>query len=528
VLSINDNRLNYFIIIVAVVLTNLVAVVTLDILIQDDNARYMIVVTNGYRDIFPWRSFFGIGPQLKWYLMDVMSHSAYLARLIVLLCFMVPVSLLFYIFNTRVLAVSAWVALGTAIIVQSIPALYEFPAFVEGSYPARGMLPFIITLLLTTRFLQSRGHHAALLAVWVLCWVLSNDVMGEMGLFLYPALLFFLFTEDGSSKKKWVLFGASAVVVLTRLLAYLSTYGHPTNSVSEAASADFSRRVTQSLEWWLPISLQLNFALIVSLALAALGVAVYFRKRLKATLNSRSRRALVFYGIWFLSTGAPFWLLSKNFAPRYFYIAYFGLTCIFFILLDQLWVKRSRFNRSLAIAILVTLIGTYSVNRYKQIDEKFSKWNASKQSVYATLRTESIVPGAQIALINPSVPTWGFYPWSTGYLQYAFNEAGISGVIGPELSYYDPFDPESCGMQRIMSCLDPSRPLIAYRYEKKIHLFLQWKLAGNPDSPWILYHSNPDNTLEVMASDTGLTKYKEFLQQNDIDSETVLWGGFKP
>ncbi|MBT8072876.1 MAG: hypothetical protein KJO58_04100, partial [Gammaproteobacteria bacterium] len=166
-LSINDNRLNYLIIIVLVVLTNLVAIVTLDILIQDDNARYMIVVTDGYRDIFPWRSFLGIGPHLKWYLMDVMSNSAFLARLIVLLCFMVPVSLLFYIFNTRVLAVSAWAALGTAIIVQSIPALYEFPAFVEGSYPAWGMLPFLVTLLLTTKFLQSRSHLAALLAVWV-------------------------------------------------------------------------------------------------------------------------------------------------------------------------------------------------------------------------------------------------------------------------------------------------------------------------------------------------------------------------
>ena len=43
-MTLSDSRLNYLIIVGVVVLANLVAVINLDILIQDDNSRYMTVV----------------------------------------------------------------------------------------------------------------------------------------------------------------------------------------------------------------------------------------------------------------------------------------------------------------------------------------------------------------------------------------------------------------------------------------------------------------------------------------------------
>ncbi len=79
-------------------------------------------------------------------------------------------------------------------------------------------------------------------------------------------------------------------------------------------------------------------------------------------------------------------------------------------------------------------------------------------------------------------------------------------------------------VDRRIRCLDPDRKLIAYRFDQKMHYFLQWKHAGRRDSHWKLLHSNQDNSLELVASGEGMERYVDYLGQAGIDSEEVLWG----
>ena len=120
--------------------------------------------------------------------------------------------------------------------------------------------------------------------------------------------------------------------------------------------------------------------------------------------------------------------------------------------------------------------------------------------------------------------TGGFHEWSSAYFEYAFDTPGVSGMLGPELGFYDPFDLEACGFLSKMSCLDTGRRLVAYRGDRKMRSFLQWEQAGNEHSNWTLYHSDSADRLEPAAAGVGREGYARHLASLGLDSDQVLWG----
>lgn len=526
----NEYVQSFLIIIIVVTAANLHTVFGLDILFNDDNARYYSFVNDQYKISDP-RSFIGLLFALKWIPVYIFStYSVEAARLFILFAYMIPVSCLFYYFNRKLLGLSAWVSMGSAVVINIIPQQFAIPAFLDGSYPVPGMLVFLTTLIISALYLDSNRTNILFLTIATAGWLLVCDLITEMGIFLYPVLLYYIYTSESDLKRKLYLLVSTFIITAYRLYFYYQTVGiNPTNKPASLTIQDIAYRVMKSFEWWLPFERGTTITVIVSILIVAM-LLFSFSKALKSTnRNNSTPRAYILYAIWFISCSFPFWFLSKYFSPRYFYISHFALTAITFIAIYQLFISPRIHRKRIAVLSMLAIFILYGTQRFAINDDYFHRLNKKNDFIYSILSNEAINDTTQIALVNIKNGTGGYHMWSSGYLQYLFQKPGIRGVMGNEINFYDPFNLKHCGYSHTMSCLDTTKELIAYKKNddsqiNRMMYFLQWKNEGNRDSEWSLYRSDDNNDLSTISTGAGLDAYINTLTELGITPEMVLWG----
>ena len=525
----HEYKFSFLIIFLVVTISNLHSVFGLDMLLQDDNYRYYLIVNDSFTipDSRSMSDFLWL--HVKFLAGIYSTYSVEHARLYVLLIYMVPLSCLFYFFNRRFLHISKWVSLLSAATINIIPSLYQVPAFLDGSYTVTGMLAFIIALIFTSLYLDSSRRNPLLLTMSIIGWFLSCDLMNEMGILLFPALLYFIYSSDAGFKRKTYLYLSTFIIASYRLYMYFQLDGVPSNKPTDLSIQTITDRIIKSIEWWLPVSTRTSVAVVLGLLVAAMLFYAYIKSLNDIDKKPNIARAYIFYGIWFLSCSFPFWFLSRFFSPRHMYISYIALTTMTFIAIYQLFIVKTRYRQQLAVISLLAIFSLYGSQRYFLNKEKFIQWNKTNSDIFTLLNRETIHDDTQFALVNINNGTGGLYYWSSGYLQYLLKKPGIRGVMGNEFNFYDPFNLKHCGFKFTMSCLNASKELIAFKKDARLqtvrmNYFLQWKEKGKRDSDWSLYKTDNNNRMNIVSTGTGINNYRNILSELNLSPEQVLWG----
>ena len=164
---------------------------------------------------------------------------------------------------------------------------------------------------------------------------------------------------------------------------------------------------------------------------------------------------------------------------RYFYIPFMGFTTVLIITLAR--IHNTYISKTRHIPFLVCLVFfIYSAQTYSLNRPRFKHLNNKKDIILQLMEKESIDKDTQIALVNIAGFTGGYFYWSTGFLQYILNNPDVSGIIGREFNFYDPFNKNHCSYSYKMSCIDSTKKLIAYKRDSNFNIrrytyFLQWK-----------------------------------------------------
>jgi len=525
----HEYLLSFLLIFLVVMISNLHAVFGLDRLLQDDNAKYFFFQNNDFTVIT--KRFLGLRRLLKWFFVTIFStYSAQPARLVMLTVFMIPLSFLFYYFNRKFLRLSVWVSLASAIIINIIPKQFLIPTFLDGSYPVPGMLVFLATIIFANLYLNTSRFKYILFTATSISWLVVNDLISEMGIFLLPAFLYYIYSSAAIHNRKKHLYIVISLLAALRLFYHFQTSGLIQNRNPVWLTLhEIADRIITSISWWLPFNSSKPVALATGI-LVGIVLIYAFTKSLKLSGKYIGiSRAYIFFGLWAVATGAPFWLMSPYVASRHFYIAYIALTTLTLMAAYQLFILPRRHRQIIATVSLLSVLSLYGAQRYLLNADNFSQWNKSGNTTRTMLQKESLNADSQIALVNINHLTNGYYLWSSGYLQYLLKIPGITGVIGKEMNFYDPFNLNHCGYRHRMSCLDPGKELIAFKRgainnPSRMIYFLRWIDAGKRDSKWIIYRSNSDNKLSIIGTGSGLEAYKGTLSALGLDPEQVLWG----
>ena len=509
--------------------SNYSSVFGLDILLGDDNARYLSFV-NGTRDFSLARGFFELAAYFKLlgiYLFSAVSVES--ARAFFLLFYMIPVSYLFYYYNRNYLKLSLWISLGSAVIINILPEQYLIPAFLDGSYPVPGMITFLVTLILIHSYLNERDVNYYKLAFSIIAWFIANDMNAELSVFLFPVIAVLIITDQSSLKRKLSIFIPVLSISFIRVYSYFNSR-NAINTPVEHSLDEIKHRIIQSIDWWLPYKASQLEAQVIYFTLFAIVILGILFLLKKDEARDKNLRALALYTTWFLSTGFPFWFLSKSFTVRYFYVSHIALTAIFFILTYQIIKHFIPRNKITIYIMLFFVLSFYGYQRNNYIQQKFDTKNKKNDFIISIIENENLGPNSQIALVNIDNGTGGKYIWSSGYFSYVLNDPNIRGIMGREYNFYNPFLEDNCLYVVDMSCLSSEKELIAFKvdmktkHHKQMHYFLKWETTGDMKSDWIIYDNFKENNLNVFQAGSNLESYKNTLKEYGINSSSVLWG----
>jgi hypothetical protein len=128
--------------------------------------------------------------------------------------------------------------------------------------------------------------------------------------------------------------------------------------------------------------------------------------------------------------------------------------------------------------------------------------------------------------------TYGYWLWSSGFLQYLSERKDINGLLPYEYNYYDAFNPEQRGYDLRMRGLDIARPIFLFKIIdnkiEKLEYCLRWNDENSIQSKWTIYHFDKKTGKNIIFMEgEGLDEYSRTLEKLNklkIDQEDILWG----
>ncbi len=335
-------------------------------------------------------------------------------------------------------------------IFSGIPVLSQ-ATFITGTHPLNGLVFMLVSLSLVAKLMFGEYStkkiytYSALAGFGMLLAGIATPMLILASLVILPASIFVLIS------RKWVFLGAvliATAIIPSGLLAYMEFSGafsnHYQNNVGWI-KFDFTSLLSQANKIKMAGDEQFG-ALLSSTLLMSLVVAVgLYLYRILQTINRGNSELTnysmmnVAYGIFiagFIVSLAPALTVSGA-PPRYTFIPFLFLVCLFYLQLDSL-VKAYRhlivYSISLILGVCVAFIsvtGLFSEHDklYKQLAE-----DQHRLKSYLEEQADSYQVGAQILIILSERNidfTSGFNHWSTNFIRHATGRRDLIGVIGP-------------------------------------------------------------------------------------------------
>ncbi len=554
VVSTLNNRFSpYILILLLVVLFNLIAIFGLDVLLFDDQDRYWHVTQGHFTRAILHRSL--VGPFIEWGAYHIMAISPQLIRGIYVILLMAPLSCFFYYIYSNKFGLPRLPALTAAILPSILPNQDLIPAFINGSYVLYGLLFALASFYFGLNYLEDKNDKGRLwLILAFLTYCLSSQTMAEHAVFLFPpfVIAFLGYTKFG--RRHIVLLASFLIIALFKIYWTLFVWNYAPNQPVSLSSHEILGRIGAYVKWASPLPLDNEsvpyfFLIFSGIILAGFLVHVMADKGILHRTSgfvhvSARKHAVLIYGfafVWAVSTSFAFLFVSRFCNVRHFYISYFGLYALFILSLYGILCTAPSFKFRLDAIILISLVVVFGIARYSNLNRDYSIRNQQSSIVRTELKKHELPQDSQIVIVgSDNIPqTSGWWRYSTGYLQFVTKRKDITGLLGLEYSYYDPFNERKrlYDQDHKMNGLSLKQPLFLFGMlsdQGKLRQYeyaLQWK-GKSRNAPWtILKTIRKSGKIESFLSGTGLDHYLSTmgrLQETGIPQSEILWGGAAP
>jgi hypothetical protein len=526
----------------AVILLSLPAL-GINLLILDDLALYSEALEGRFNVVRLRRML--LVPFINQGLAEIMVYSPVLARGAVLVLGMAPLSILSYIVYREILSLPRGVAFFAALLPQILPGQPYIPAFVIGSYTVWGLCFYLVSLICSFRYLESR--RLWLLFTALLFYAASLETM-EISVFLFIPLLFLVAFSRPIDKR--------AVLLLTLLgLAAASkaawTIYNPYSNVTAAQPFELAialSRLRDGISWSFPDPafghiphlplLGLLFAalcLFLDLVFPQGQSARHATSEAEPAVFQHRKRTLVAYTfgiVWFLASMSPF-LVSTYFSNRYVYVAGFGFNLLM-VLSCFSFFPRLGFHR-LRPALAVILIGSLLVGvyRFESLRHTFGPREKAHAALHRMLSPRDFPADSQVVVVGGPTGylfTGGYWVWSTGYLRYTLKRVDVSGLVGPEMVSYNPFQLNKRGYGFPMHGLRLTQPVFLFRFDGSDLLPVRYCLVwgeGRDAEAWTIYRLDDlRGDMAPLRTGRGKTDYAlalEELSKAGVSPTEIMW-----
>jgi hypothetical protein len=469
--------------------------------------------------------------------------NLYLARSIVLLGILMPLSLLLF----RVLRKLQYplpVALFSAGLISFSPGQIEIPIFINGSYTAESLLAVMIAFWGGLRFLEDGerpkwGWYAfALLAFYYGLRVSELAVPAAFTI----ALCFLCWRR--AEKKAWLMSGSLILLTVYHTYFHIIQGGRTiARQVNPFKWERFSTIFQDFIHWCFPTvyapAIDSDTGVFIIVAIAALGLLVGFVRGFpegeEPTGTSERRFAKrgefvwrVIFPVLLCFSTLVVMTISPHFNPRH---AIFPATGLYIFLSFTFYAAFNRHMKAVAVALLLWLSVASMVQHYRTNDSLYSRMNLHHHQFLEFAKHEKYPENAQIVVAGMDTATLGHLPWSSAYLRYYLKRDDISGLIGKEYMLTDPFKPFVYTPGGMIG-LNLGNPLFLYRRTERgfrqLTHFLQWK-ENDIDSAYVIYKvDQTSGSSTTLIEGRGLKSYVkdvETLKQEGVSRSDIMWGG---
>jgi hypothetical protein len=539
--NLNKNIFALFIISIILFAFNFEAIFGLKTLVLDDFARYYDAINGNITFSFrAWR---------KPLNMQLMLIDIYVARLIYLLCFLIPLSYFVFYLNRYHFKFTFTAALLGAVMISIMPYQTQIPAFLDGNYPLIGLTFLLVTVILALKFLKLNDYRYLLLATFL--WFLSNYhfAIAELNLFFFPAIVLLITLNNyGTSRQKLFLTILFTVVISFKYYSFLeilfSASTRAAGTPVELTIFEMIKRLGNITSWSSVIPRKLfsydylhaaTTAIIYSL-LVVLGLYVYIKNQ-QRSFSKEHLTALLFYASFTLLTILPFVAVSPFISPRHLFVANIGIVVILSFFIDVILrdifrnSKKVTATVSILFFLLIILTGLHRHLLLKQMNHSRNKNFDVVCNLVKDL--ENVKPHSQFLLTGHQAGTGEHFLWSSGLFSYCLKKPDIVGVLGKEYSFYDPFILKHRAYFFKMGGINVNDPVYIFRKQhdgfQRPDYVLRWMDKDNAHSLWMLYVLDyKTNTLLELYAGSGIKEYTLTLKDEGLDPDEILWGGYDP
>jgi len=539
----------YGIIAGVVFLFNMIAIWGPKFLLEDDGLTYYYAVQN----IFPYpliKHGSILAAFTEWGAWNMMAaFSPQLVRLIYVLIYMIPVSWLFFRLLHRYQGIPVGLAITIAVLPAALPAQWQIPAFLNGSYVIPTLLLFLAALITGFRYLEAEPGHKNRWLLSSLLLYLAATQWGDNAVFLFPAMILAIILYRRFNRQTVVLVAGHSVVFLVKTLwIYFSP--RPAAEILLLGQAKIINRMRFYFLSMLPFphnspaKYVLPVAIIVFIVIIAGFVFLYLRKPLVGFSSSVyghlgcKSRVLFVYGFFFLWTTASiaaFIFFSRWQGERYSYIAAYGFNAIALISLHAILKQVLRERRKIILILLFGLVVFSGTARFFELKKIYRQFDSQQSIMRENLKDIRGVANAQVMIYVPKGWSnfWTHYEQNSGLLKYIMNKKDVSGLFTDDESYYTLYSPKryvTC-ISRKMRALDWKRPLFFYACSyggcKQFEYVVKWKFIKK-ELRWKIHKMGKyTGTKTFLAGGKGLDGYKvavKNLRERNIITGTLLWG----
>jgi hypothetical protein len=548
----------YVAIAASVIVFNLIGIFGPHTLQHDDPANYTRVMQNAFPTWMLKHSFLSI--YIEWIAWKIMAFSPFLARGLYVLCFMVPISLLFYHLLTVKFGLSRIMAASASIIPQILPAVWQIPAGVNMSYPLRGLLLFLITIVISFKYLDGTDTRKwAWFFASIAMYAMSLDSM-QQSVFLFPQIIIIIAGYTRFNRRHVFLLTSFLMLFGIKLTQMVVV---PRKTLSHIPLYEIGSRVVKYCNWSLPISTKDSIAFLIAVIVIIAAGMILNLKTGDANVNPGieyrhiQKRFFILYtysvfSVWMVSSIAVFILFSDEYTSRYVYLSAFGFWVLMALSLQAILDHLFK-NRVFSIILFSFLIVCSGCFRMNSLNKFFSMQNQIQETIITTLNKQPLPPLSQVVVMGVPYFAGGWFR-SSGYLQHALRRNDIEGLISyihssPYYNFDDHMDPEIRDWGPRYNCtgLDLERPAFLYTINNKCMKKLKNKTAKNKcnaiwqmeyalqwrgelsNASWNIYKFDMENgRSRVLVSGSGYDGYinnLKKLKRRGINQSDILWGG---
>jgi len=539
-----------------VILFNLVNVFGPHYLLNDDPLRYRRALEQLI--YWPtWHAQYALSTFTESFAAWMAAHfSPYVVRLLYLFVYLTGISFCTYWISRTVFGLSRGAAYLAAVLPALFPFQYQILAGINVSYTLLGQLMVLLALMAGFSYL-ARVDHSWSLAVASGALFLLGSMLMEQSLFLsVPVVLLYLVTSNRNWRKAAlilpvVLFSGG---ILLRMLLFPRNPATPVALTGEA----ILQRTWYFLGYLSPIIHEWSPFIVIFLIFAGIS-GVVLRSDTRARIRELAHfiwipeqyRALalpVFVFAWTACTAIPFLALSPNFSVRTLHLAGYGPWMLMapgmlFLVDSGAFLIGKTAGRRIFLFAAVLLVFTAGAGRWHNSLLKYERGNYFWNELSSLVSQYSFPHGSRIVITDANMGSYSSYHIACGYLSRLLNDRlDVSGLVGRENFYYDPFDRESLWAKRMTGLESTDNlhlfrlvggenstagaALVPYRY------FLRVVEPGNkggeaqPGGYWRLYEVVDAGSILRYEGD-GLDSYLSLLEKlsgEGIAPDEICWG----